>query len=81
MAERSITSRRRGLPRPREPDPWAVADAFLDAAGQGSGGARLMALQWRGAGLLRVERAAPRRTASGKILHLHAAPRDPEAYR
>ncbi|CAN5324385.1 hypothetical protein BH18GEM1_BH18GEM1_12410 [soil metagenome] len=58
-----------------------MADAFLDAAGQGSGGARLMALQWRGAGLLRVERAAPRRTASGKILHLHAAPRDPEAYR
>ena len=29
-----------------------------------------MAMQWRGGGVLRVAREAPRRTASGKILHV-----------
>ena len=48
----------------------AVADVFLSAVGGGTGGERLMELQWRGAGVLRVVREAPRRTASGKILHL-----------
>ena len=48
-----------------------VIEAFLDAIGDGSGGERMMALQWRGGGVLGVERRAPMRTASGKILHLH----------
>jgi hypothetical protein len=48
-----------------------VADAFLEAIGTGSGAARLMALQWRAAGILRVERQPPIATGSGKILHLH----------
>ena len=30
-----------------------------------------MAIQWRMARLLQVERTPPRATASGKILHLH----------
>lgn len=51
-------------------DLTAVADVFLSAVGGGTGGERLMELQWRGAGVLRVVREAPRRTASGKILHL-----------
>jgi hypothetical protein len=52
-------------------DEHAVADAFLEAIGGGSGGERLMELQWREARMLRVVRESPRRTASGKILHLH----------
>jgi hypothetical protein len=48
-----------------------VAQAFLDGIGRGSGAARVMTLQWRAAGLLRVERRVPLTTASGKILHLH----------
>jgi len=47
-----------------------VANAFLDAIGGGDSGERLMELQWRGGGVLRVVREPPRRTASGKILHL-----------
>jgi hypothetical protein len=49
----------------------ALADAFLAAIGAGPGPARLMELFWRDAGVLRVERATPRLTATGKILHLH----------
>jgi hypothetical protein len=52
-------------------DAGAVADTFLAALGAGPGPARLMELFWRDAGVLRIERAAPRLTASGKILHLH----------
>jgi hypothetical protein len=52
-------------------DPAAVADAFLSGIGSGSGTERVMALQWRQAGLLRVERRPPRATGSGKIQHLH----------
>jgi hypothetical protein len=52
-------------------DPETVADVFLAAIGRSSGAERVMELQWRQAGLLRVERTAPRMTASGKILHLH----------
>ncbi len=52
-------------------DPTRVADAFLTAIGTGTGRERLRELLWRDAGLLRVERLAPRTTASGKILHLH----------
>ncbi len=49
----------------------AVIDTFLQAIGHGSGVERVMALQWREACLLRVEREAPRATAVGKILHIH----------
>jgi hypothetical protein len=50
----------------------AVIDTFLDAIGGDSGGQRMMALQWRSGGVLAIERRAPLRTASGKILHLHS---------
>jgi hypothetical protein len=48
-----------------------VVETFLAAIGRGAGAERVMALQWRQAGLLSVERSAPRVTAAGKILHLH----------
>jgi hypothetical protein len=52
-------------------DPAAVADAFLTAIGAGGGAERVMAEHWRRAGLPAVERLPPRRTALGKIQHLH----------
>jgi hypothetical protein len=52
----------------------AVANAFLEAIGEGSGGPRVAELVWREARLLRVERREPERTPSGKILHLHMRP-------
>ncbi len=58
-------------------DEAAVADAFLDAIGGGSGGERLMELQWRAAGTLRVVREAPRRTETGKVLHVALERGDP----
>ena len=54
-------------------DPEVVADAFLTMIGGGSGVGRIMGLQWRQAGLLRVERRPPLATASGKIHHVHRA--------
>jgi hypothetical protein len=53
-------------------DPTELAEVFLSAIGGGDSGERLMELQWRGAGVLQVERQAPLRTGSGKILHLYA---------
>jgi hypothetical protein len=55
-------------------DPAAVAEAFLEAIGHGSETKQHMVDVWRQAGMLRVERRAPQPTASGKILHLVAAP-------
>jgi len=52
-------------------DTEAVSETFLSAIGAGAGVERVMGLLWRDAGFLRVERLAPRTTASGKILHLH----------
>ncbi|MBA2450817.1 MAG: hypothetical protein H0V51_22620 [Chloroflexi bacterium] len=52
-------------------DADGVADQFLAAIGAGSGAERVMALQWREAGFLQVDRQPPRSTVSGKILHLH----------
>jgi hypothetical protein len=52
-------------------DEAAVVDSFLASIGSGSGVNRVMELQWREAGLLRIERRPPLRTAAGKILHLH----------
>lgn len=57
--------------------PDVVADTFLDAIGTGNGAERVMALHWRQAGLLRVERTPPLTTDSGKILHLHRRPAVP----
>lgn len=51
-------------------DSGEVADVFLHAIGGGTGGERLMELQWRGGAVVKVVREPPRRTASGKILHL-----------
>jgi hypothetical protein len=51
--------------------PAAVAEAFLEAIGGGTGAERVMGLMWREAGLLQVERRAPLATRSGKVLHLH----------
>jgi hypothetical protein len=58
-------------PRVGPLDTDMVAETFLTAIGRGSGVERVMGLLWREAGFLRVERVAPRITASGKILHLH----------
>jgi hypothetical protein len=51
-------------------DVEAVRQTFLAALGE-RGAARVMAAQWRTAGLPRVERRAPSRTPAGKLLHLH----------
>jgi hypothetical protein len=51
-------------------DSAALSRTFIDAIGEGSEHKRNMAAQLRQAGLLRVEREAPRSTAAGKILHL-----------
>ena len=64
-------------------DDRAIADVFLEALGRGEEAKHVMALSWRQAGLLRVERRPPVVTGAGKILHLHrvAAPRgDPSSH-
>jgi hypothetical protein len=53
-----------------EIDPAIVSDVFLRAIGGGTGGERLVELQWRSGEVVRIVREQPRRTASGKILHL-----------
>lgn len=52
-------------------DEVAVVDAFLEGLGRGGDAKQVMALSWRQAGLVRVERKAPLTTETGKILHLH----------
>jgi hypothetical protein len=56
-------------------DAAAVASAFLDRVGASAGVARIAALLWRQAGLLRVERRLPVGESSGKVLHCHAGRR------
>lgn len=51
-------------------DEAALVDAFLGAMGAGGGGERLMTMALERGGVVRVERAPPARTASGKILHV-----------
>ena len=51
-------------------DEATVADAFLAAIGGGSGAERVMELQWRQGGVVRVERRAPLVSAAGKVLHV-----------
>ena len=55
-------------------DGETVAATFLSAAAVGTGGQPLMALAWRDAKLLTVERRPPITTSAGKILHLHVEP-------
>ena len=50
-----------------------VADVFLAAIGGGTGGERLMELQWRNSGVLSVLRQTPTRTPSGKVVHVAPA--------
>jgi hypothetical protein len=59
-------------PRLPDIDDGVVSDFFLSSIGGGRSGERLMELQWRGGNVMRVRRAEPRRTASGKILHVHS---------
>jgi hypothetical protein len=54
-------------------DADAVASAFLTEISAGAGAENVMALVWRNADLLRVVRAKPMVTSTGKILHLHVA--------
>lgn len=53
-------------------DDAAVVDAFLEAIGGGDSGERMMQMQWRTGGVVRLVRERPMRTVSGKILHVHA---------
>jgi hypothetical protein len=57
-------------------DERAVADAFLREIGAWSLVERVMEIQWRQAGWLRVERRAPQTTVFGKIHHLHQERRE-----
>jgi phenylacetate-coenzyme A ligase PaaK-like adenylate-forming protein len=58
-------------PRVGSFDERGVADEFLRAMGQGSGGERLAAELWRETGILSVRSEPPLRTSGGKVLHLH----------
>lgn len=49
----------------------AVRDTFLLELGKGVDADKVMAMIWRDAALIEVERRPPLRTRSGKILHLH----------
>jgi hypothetical protein len=60
-------------------DSAAVTETFLETIGEGDGAERIMALQWRQAGLPRVERRPPLVTGSGQILHLHQTRQKTEA--
>ena len=48
-----------------------IKKAFLEIIGKGSGADKITALLWEGGDMLTVERAAPKKTATGKIQHLH----------
>lgn len=56
-------------PRVGALDEAAVVDAFLAALAEISPTRRVMALAWRAAGVVRVDRRPPATTAAGKILH------------
>lgn len=59
-------------------DPGALVDAFF-AALAGDGAERVRELLWRQGEMFHVERARPRRTVAGKVLHLHQERRPPPA--
>jgi hypothetical protein len=52
-------------------DDDAVREALLETVGRGSGVERVMALAWRDARLVAVERQPPKTTSMGKIQHVH----------
>jgi hypothetical protein len=52
-------------------DSNALREAFLTAIGAGSDSEHIMSQLWRGSDILGVERLTPRKTAAGKILHVH----------
>ncbi|MDR7512558.1 MAG: hypothetical protein QN147_11150 [Armatimonadota bacterium] len=54
-------------------DAEAVREVFLAAIGRGDGAERIMALNWRRAGLPRVERRPPAASARGKVPHVWRA--------
>jgi hypothetical protein len=54
-------------------DSGLVVDTFLTGISGDSRAHGMMGLVWRDAKLVSVERRTPFSTASGKILHLHAA--------
>ena len=60
-------------PRVGPVDSEALVDVFLAELGRGSDAERVMSLSWRAAGLVTVQRQAPRPTEAGKVLHLHLA--------
>ena len=60
-------------PRVGPVDSRTLVEAFLATLGPPGGTAGIMATLWRNAGLLAVERRAPRATRPGKVLHLHRA--------
>jgi hypothetical protein len=62
-------------------DDEAVVETFLEAIGPGSGSGRVMSSLWRSRRVLRVERRAPVKTGSGKVLHLHVERRSDSANR
>ena len=51
-------------------DPAELVETFLAAMDDVVGPGRVLSLQWRDAGVVRVERAPPQVTASGKLLHV-----------
>jgi len=55
-------------------DPTLLCDVFVRAVGGDDETRSDMAAQWRDGGFLRIDRTAPHRTETGKILHLIAAP-------
>jgi hypothetical protein len=55
-------------------DSGSVGETFLSALRAPGGAGEVMALVWRAAGLLEVERRAPETTPAGKVLHVHRAP-------
>jgi hypothetical protein len=80
LAEEEDAAGRPGLvllvsPRVGPVDPHAVAVAFLDRVGASASAARIAALLWRDAGMLRVEVRPPIGERSGKVLHYRTDPR------
>ena len=55
-------------------DEHAVVGAFLQALGRGEEAKHVMSLYWKQRGVLRVVRAPPVATSTGKVLHLHRLP-------
>ena len=52
-------------------DEAELSNVFLEAIGHGSGVERIMGLNWRGSGVLTVERRPPYLSRTGKVLHVH----------